>query len=191
MKKQILAVLVGAMMAVPAIASAQSFIGLNVGKATQKITVEGDGSAKDDFTSYKLYGGYNFNPNFGIEGGYAHLGTMDASFQVGADVNDFKVKVRSIYVAAVGTLPINEQFSLFAKAGLSANRVKVSWTENGVFQASESESRTSPLLGVGAKFNFSKSWSVVAEYENYGKTLKIDGDHLKTHAFSIGARYSF
>ncbi len=192
MKKQMLAVLVGAVVALPVVASAQSaYIGLNAGKATQKVTVEGDGSAKDDFNSYKLYGGYNFNNNFGIEGGYAHLGTLDATFISGGNRNDFKIKARSIYLAAVGTLPINEQFALFAKAGLSANRVKVSWTENGVFQGSGSESRTSPMFGLGAKYNFSKSWSVVAEYENYGKTLKSDGDHLKTHAFSLGARYSF
>ncbi|WP_293778079.1 outer membrane beta-barrel protein [uncultured Oxalicibacterium sp.] len=106
-----------------------------------------------------------------------------------------KLKARSIYLAGVGTLPINEQFSLFAKAGLSANRLSVSWKENGVFQGTESKKRTSPMFGFGAKYNLSRSWSVVAEYENYGKTVKetigTNDVQLKTHAFSLGARYSF
>ncbi|WP_293778076.1 outer membrane beta-barrel protein [uncultured Oxalicibacterium sp.] len=90
MKKQMLAVLVGAVMGLPAMASAQNvYVGLNAGKATQKAKFEGI-TAKDDFTSYKLYGGYNFNNNFAIEGGYAHLGTLNVSFTTPGFVDDFQ-----------------------------------------------------------------------------------------------------
>jgi len=179
-------------MAVPTIAAAQgAYVGVNAVKNKNKLTLEDDGSFKDTSTNFKLYGGYNFNQNFGLEGGYADLGKAKLTFVDGADTTNFKVKGHSFYFAATGTLPLNEQFSLFAKAGLSFNRVKIDATENGVFAASKSYNRTSPLIGVGASYKFSKEWSVVAEYENYGKTFKEDGDHIKTSGFSIGARYSF
>jgi len=193
MKKQILAVLVGAVMGVPMIAAAQgAYVGVNVGKAKQKLSTYEDGfTLKDDATGYKLYGGYGFNQNFGIEGGYTHLGKFTDSYIDSGDAVTGTYKVRSLYLAATGTLPITEQFSIFAKVGVAFNRATISGTVNGVYEGSASENQTSPLLGIGAAYNFSKNWAVVAEYEDFGKVVKDSDGNIKARLLTVGARYSF
>lgn len=71
------------------------------------------GAEAVEFDSYNVTGrlGYAFNENFSVEG-QASFGVIDdeiAGFDVGVD-NSFAAYVR-------GSLPLSEQFSLFAKGG--------------------------------------------------------------------------
>ena len=116
---------------------------------------------------------------FGGELGYVDLGKAIGN---SGDTS----KARAIYVAATGTFPLNEQFSLNAKVGASANRVK---GEGPGF--SDKFSRTSLLLGVGATYNFAPNLAAVIEYENFGKILKEGGDNIKADLVSVGIRYKF
>ena len=66
-----------------------------------------------EFDSYNLTGrlGYEINENFSVEG-QASFGVIDD------DVQGFDIGVDNSFAAYVrGSLPINEQFSLFAKGG--------------------------------------------------------------------------
>ncbi len=186
MKQTLLFAVLGLALSVPAIAYADgAYIGVNAGRTDQKVFAEGiSGTAKDTTTGYKLYGGYDFSKNFGVEGGYMDSGDGKAVFSNGFFVEG---KTTSLYVAATGTLPLNEQFSLFAKAGVATNRAKLN-NSNGVYF---DERTTSPVLGIGAAYAVSKNIALVIEYENFGKTVKIDDDYVKTELLSIGARYNF
>ncbi|GGI19432.1 outer membrane beta-barrel protein [Oxalicibacterium faecigallinarum] len=190
MKKQMLAVLVGAMMALPVVASAQtSYVGINVGNAKQKVGIEdATGSIKDSSTGYKIYGGYNFNQNLGIEGGYVSFGKGKVAYDDGTASGEVQSKPRALYAAVTGNLPLSNAFALTAKAGVAFNRVKVHDTGYG---DSVSESRTTPMFGVGASYGFSKNIAVVVEYENFGKVAKGEGLYLKANLISAGVRYSF
>ena len=185
MKQTILFAMIAAL-AAPLAAQAQgAYIGGNVGRSEQKADLEGF-SFKDTNTAYKLYGGYNFNQNFGIEGGFADLREAEIS----ANRARVASKPRSIYVAATGTLPLNEQFALFGKAGVAQTHVKFSASAPGISE-SASDNQASAFAGVGASFAVNKNVSIVAEYEYFGKVAK-DGDaNVKADLLSVGVRYKF
>ncbi len=188
MNPKIVGAVLATVLAVPFAAQAQyqnqqsalntSYLGLNVGSTDQKLRVDGFGSRTDSNTGVKLYGGYGFNENFGLEAGFVDFGK--------GRLNSASSKPQALYLAATGTLPVNDQFSLFAKAGLAASRTKL--------QApgySRSENRATPVIGVGAAFNFSPNVAMVVEYEDFGKVAKKDGFNIKANMASVGVRYKF
>ena len=190
MKKHLLAVLITSAFAFPIAAhAAGSYVGINAGSVEHKLSVEGD-SANENKTGFKLYGGYGFTENFGVELGYAHLGKVSASFNDGFDNGSLSYKAHAIYLAGTATLPLTPQFSLFAKAGITANRGKMSASLNGQSD-SLSGSNTTGMFGVGAEFNFTKNLSMVAEYENFGKVMDENEFNTKAQMVSVGLRYKF
>jgi OOP family OmpA-OmpF porin len=187
MKQQFIAALIGAAIAFPVAAQAEGyFVGGNVGRAEQKLAVDGAGSIKDTGTGFKLNGGYQFNANYGVEVAYVNLGKAEASGQ------GFyaKSEPQTLFVAATGTLPLNNEFSLFGKVGVAQSHVKVTARAFGVTE-SESENRTTAVFGIGAAYHLNKNVSFVAEYENFGKIANGDGGSLKADLLSVGVRYSF
>jgi OOP family OmpA-OmpF porin len=125
MKKHLLAALVTFAFAFPLAAHAAGpYVGINAGSVEHKLSVESD-AAKENKTGFKLYGGYGFTENFGVELGYAHLGKVNASFDDGFDNGSLSYKAHAIYLAGTATLPWTPQFSLFAKAGISALKVPI------------------------------------------------------------------
>ncbi|HEX5343177.1 MAG TPA: outer membrane beta-barrel protein [Duganella sp.] len=185
MKKSIFVALIAALAAPLAAQAEGAYIGANVGRAEQKADLEGY-HFKDSTTAYKLYGGYTYNQNFGFEIGFADLREAEKSGN-GARIAS---EPKSVYIAATGTLPLNEQFSLFGKAGVASTHVKVSASAAG-FSDSDSENRASPYISVGASFALNKNVSFVAEYENFGKIAKDGGSNIKADFVSVGVRYAF
>ena len=184
MKKNILFALIAAL-AAPLAAHAEAYIGGNVGRAEQKVDLDGY-SFKEHKTAYKVYGGYNYTQNFGAEVGFADLREIEKTGN-GARI---AAKPQSLYVAAVGTLPLNDQFSLIGKAGVAFNHVKISASAPGISE-SGSDNQTSPYISAGAAFVLNKNVSFVAEYEYFGKVAK-DGDaNIKANLVSVGVRYAF
>jgi len=150
-------------------------------------------------TAYKLYGGYQFTPNWGVELGYNDLGNkysikgLDAGIPYGATY-----KLTSWYVAATGTLPIQGGFSLIGKLGASGNKTSGGDVcALGVCEGLGSESKTDIMVGVGAQYTFTKGWAARLEYENYGKMSTDDvwgtGDSgaLKADAWYLSVNYTF
>ncbi|MDN2670806.1 MULTISPECIES: outer membrane beta-barrel protein [unclassified Janthinobacterium] len=180
MKKQLFAAVVGAALAFPLFAQAEGYyVGANVGRSEMKLSIDEAGSSKKSDTGYKAYAGYDFTQNFGAEAGYIDFGKR--TFDIDGEKLD--VKNHAFYVAATGTLPLNEQFSLFAKAGAAQNRTKPA--------DDKSINKTSAIFGIGAAYHFDKKLSLVAEYENFGKVASEDGAKLKADLLSIGLRYKF
>ncbi|MFM2089140.1 MAG: hypothetical protein RLZZ237_4009 [Pseudomonadota bacterium] len=185
MKKQLFAVVVGAALAFPLFAQAEgAYVGGNIGRSELKLS--GDGSGKENKTSFKAYAGYDFTANFGVEGGYVDFGKLknnDSGVSSSWETN-------ALYVAATGTLPLNEQFSLLAKVGVTRNHTKIS-ASAGTLSISGSQNKTAALIGVGAAYNINKNLAAVAEYEHFGKTLDEGGFNVKASQFSVGLRYKF
>ncbi|MDN2715614.1 porin [Janthinobacterium sp. SUN120] len=187
MKKQLFAAVVSAALAFPLFAQAEGFYaGANVGRSELKLNVDGQGSEKDHKTGYKAYAGYDFTPNFGAEAGYVNFGKVKL---YGEDASA-NLESSAFYVAATGTLPLNEQFSLFGKAGVTQNRAKPS-NNKDFFDFDGSKNKTAAVFGIGAAYHFDKKLSLVAEYENFGKVFSVDGGNMKADLLSIGLRYKF
>lgn len=184
MKKQFIVALIGASFAIAAQAD-NTYVGVNAGQSEQKIGFD-NVSTKESATGYKLYAGYNFDKTFGAEAGYVDFG--DADFKDAGD--SLTVRTKSFYVAATATLPVNNEFAVFAKAGIARNRVSAN-LKVGSDTFNGSENRTSAIFGLGASYNVAKNLAVVAEYEYFGKVAKDNGVDVKADLLSIGLHYKF
>jgi OOP family OmpA-OmpF porin len=170
-------------------ASAQFFIGGSIGSSdmddeiTAGLITSGTVDAKD--TGYKIFGGYMFNRNFGIEGAYVNLGEVSYSGSFGAlPVTGGKVEVDGFNIAALGAYPINEQFSVFGKIGLFLWDASASDTTGGA-PFSASTDGTDVSFGIGASYQFTRNLGARAEWELF-KTDNADATLL-----SVGVVWKF
>jgi OOP family OmpA-OmpF porin len=194
MKKKLFATILGVALVLPfsAQAAGGGYAGAAFGQSTYDIDDTGLTATSRDETgnALKLYGGYAFNQNWGVEGGYANLGTMrnvytESGINVGTTVKSY-----SVYVAGTGTLPLNDQFSLFGKLGLTTNHASISATatgSGGSATVSDSDSKASTMFGIGASYAFTKNLALTMEYENFGKSA----EDVETQMWSLGVRFKF
>ena len=172
------AVLALAVLCSSAACAAQPYVGASLGQADMDARVRlglapgSDSSASETDTAYKLFGGYQLNRNLGVEAGYVVHGKMKIplSGRIAA------LEPKSLYLAATGTLPLNEQFSLFGKLGVANNRLA-------------GESKAGALIGAGLSYAFTPAVSAVLEYEHFRKMN--DQYNLKSRLVSVGVRVSF
>jgi OOP family OmpA-OmpF porin len=183
MKKALLSALILAC-AVPAFAADGYYAGASIGQAKQKVsgTIEFD----DSTTAGKVFAGVKFNQSIALEAGYANFGEASIS----ADGARLAAKPQSFYAALVGSVPLGGQLSGFGKLGVSRNSTDLS-ASYGLDKESTTNRTTSALLGLGLRYTISPTVSVVAEYEDFGKVAKDEGDALKISQFSVGVHVAF
>ena len=152
-------------------ASAQAFAGGSIGQSdiddevAAGLITAGTVDGKD--TAWKIFGGYMFNRHFGVEGAYVNLGAASYSGNFfGSPVTGGKVEVTGFNVAALGSYPINEQFSVFGKIGLFLWDAEASDTTGGV-PFSAKEDGTDLSFGVGLGYNFTRNLGVRLEWEMF------------------------
>ncbi|MEQ1516593.1 MAG: outer membrane beta-barrel protein, partial [Usitatibacteraceae bacterium] len=107
--------------------------GLNIGQSKAKIDdaritsgLIGGGFTSaaltndDRDTGYKVFGGYQFNKNFSLEGGYFDLGRFGfVANTVPLGSLTGNIKIKGVNLDLVGMLPLTEKFSAFARLGVS------------------------------------------------------------------------
>lgn len=122
-------------------------------------------------TAYKLFGGYQFNQNFGLEGGYFNLGKFGYSAKTGPlGTFNGQVKIQGFNLDLVGTLPVTERFSVFARAGAQAAKTGDTYsgsTPISGFNPSPSKREVNYKAGVGLQYEVAPSFLVRAEAERY------------------------
>jgi OOP family OmpA-OmpF porin len=161
MNKIAIAALLSALVAAPAIA-ADAYVGVNVGKNQM------DYSGVNSSTAIGVLGGYSFNQNVAAEVAYTNLGSADTKYAS-------TITGRVFSVAAVGSLPLNKDFSLLGKLGVASSTVE----ESGY-----SESKTDLTYGIGAQYNVSKTVGIRLGYDSF----KVGSSNTKDSALiSIGA----
>lgn len=147
--------------------------GFYTGIGVTQAFVDERGLDEDD-TGGKIYGGYKFNDYFSIEGSYYDFGNIeDAGRQLEAD---------GVSLAIIGSLPLTQYVSIFAKAGTH------DWDAEarGVFPGqSLRDSDTDAFYGAGVQYNFTDSITVRAEVERY------EVEELDFDAATIGIQFNF
>ena len=140
-------------------------------------------SSDDNDTGWKLFAGYQFHRNWAVEGSYYDLGNFNASGTVTGTATpaNVSVNVKGWGLAAVGILPLQQNFSLFGKLGGFWSDSSASATA-GPFAAATGDSNSEWLAGIGMTYNFSRNWGVRAEAEFIGSD---------TQFYSIGVQFKF
>jgi len=134
----------------------------------------------------KAYFGYRLGPYFGVEGGYARLGSLSRwSAAAGGSVEQ-KSNAQVFYAAAAGRWPISAAFALNGRLGLASGRI--SDTARVLPDAPTAAGRTTGLmLGVGAEYSLSQRLALTADYDHFDKLSKASKGGMLT----LGLRASF
>jgi len=143
---------------------------------------------------YKLFGGYQLGRFISVEGGYFDLGKFGYTAEtIPTGTVDAEIRIRGLNLDLVGYLPITEQFSAFARAGVNHAKVKGTFMGTGlasVVTPTTSERDTNYKFGFGLQYFLSESLGVRAEAERYriNDSLGTKGD---VDLFSVGLVYRF
>ncbi|MEI7430578.1 MAG: outer membrane beta-barrel protein [Betaproteobacteria bacterium] len=212
MKKLALAGIVSALISSGAFAADNGpFVEAAIGASKFNVDNSSGWNMSKNDTSWNILGGYMVNKYVGLEAGYLDLGKVSGSISGNLSGNLYgKPLVVNGAVNASGTakgwllgvrgvLPINEQFSLNARAGVylwnSDLNASVSaagtWGGSAIAangSASKSYTGSDAYYGIGAKYNVNKQVAIGLGYAKY----KLGGD-LSTNVdnYDLNVSYSF
>ena len=176
--------------------------GYSAGELTSDLAARGwsitNVDVDDTDTAYKIYGGFTLTDNFAIEGGYIDLGEVTTQFgasipptQVNNLLNDTLAVHPYLgdgwFASAVFTWPVvPQQFSLNARAGIFAWEadIDVAVIQGATGSASDGESGTDAMYGVGVEWHINPQWSLTADWERYRLNDWVDVP-------MIGVRFRF
>ncbi|MGA9851492.1 MAG: outer membrane beta-barrel protein [Gammaproteobacteria bacterium] len=179
------------------------------GQSAQNIlTLIGAGNADTPLTSsftnstgYRLTGGYQFNSNWGMEVSYADFGESDFSIAhlAGGDASELPViggtRAWGWSLAGVGTLPLDDHWSLFARLGAIDARVKLFSNANtslGTFTNSKTSTDWKATFGGGVSWSFTDDWAVRLGWDQYHDLGSSNTTGEATvNLISVGIVYSF
>ena len=179
--------------------------GLNIGQTHESIndgaiaTGEMGGgltSLTDDDrdNGYKLFAGYQLNDNFALEAGYFDLGQF-GSRAVKDQEGSLKTraKTRGFNIDLVGSLPLTEKLSAFARAGAHYYEAKDRFQGGEGFVVSDQHRRERDVdmkWGGGLQYDFTQKFAMRLEAERYAINDVI-GNNGKISMYSLGALYRF
>ncbi|WP_298870131.1 porin family protein [uncultured Psychrobacter sp.] len=147
----------------------QPYVGVKVGQ------FDLDYAGTDKPTAYGIYGGYNFDPNFGIEAEY--VGSDDADYYNG----DIDAKSYGAYGTYRYQFP-NTGLYAKGKLGVAKTKVEGNYLSSNSSRNTYSDSDTSLAGGVGLGYSVNPNFSVEAEYDKLGS----DADLM-----TVGAQLKF
>lgn len=120
----------------------------------------------------KVFGGQQLHRYFGWEAAVTRFAHEVESTPLG----DVRTDFWGLSGAAVGILPVNADFSAFAKLGLMAGRKRIRGPGGD-----RNDNDLNPLIGVGARYALTPRAAIRAEYEDFDQGNLI----------SVGVTYSF
>lgn len=167
--------LLAALAAAPAITTAAPFepgvyLALDAGGASTSSKYAADG----DDLSFGGRVGYQYTRNFGFD-----VYARSLSFISNSGVFNERgyYPDQTLGIAVQGTLPLDERFSLFGRAGIG--RTSLRGNRTGLSDKDE----TDGLVGVGVSYHFNRRWSINLEGSYLTKTeIKL---------YSFGGRFQF
>ena len=144
----------------PAAPGGQGFyLGLGAGTADFK-------GPNDKESAWKLFGGYNFNNNFGVEAGYHDLGSPPGGSTTAWELS------------GVGRLPLGDRFGLFGKIG--GYRLDDRPAGGG--------DRSDWTWGLGASYDFTRNWSARLEWQQF-RDVGFGGNDVNSLTLSGAYRF--
>ena len=165
------------------------------GLAVQGLATTGlDDDDRD--TGYKVFGGYQFTPNLGVEAGYFDLGNFSYRARTSpAGTLNGDIRLKGLNLDLVGTLPLAGRLSALARVGVTTVRASDAFTATGAVRmpyasASPSERSTGLKAGLGLMYDVTDSLAVRAEVERY-RVKDAVGNRGDVDLLSVGLIYRF
>lgn len=131
--------------------------------------VDGDGSG----VAGKVFGGYQFTPNFALEAGAFHLGHIDDA--------SGHAKGYGGYLDAVGSYEFAPKWSVLGSAGIAQAKFT---TSNG------DDNSPGLKLGAGVQYDVAQNVAVRAQYDRYRFTDAFD-TKPNVGQFTVGVKVGF
>ncbi len=131
-------------------------------------------------TSYRFYGGRQFNEYFGLEAGYLDLGNFNELVLVGGNVVPVSADADGFTFAAVGSIPAGEKFSLHATIG------SFFWDgANAIALVNSNVSDANMFFGAGLNYSLTQNMSLRADAVRY----ELDG--VNSSVYTVGFQIDF
>ena len=160
------------------------YAGANIGRSKAKIdddrinsAVLGQGfgstSIHDDRTDtgFKIFGGYEFNRHWSLEGGYFNLGQFGyTATTVPAGTLHGDIRIQGLNIDPVFSVPFTNKFSGFVRAGAIYAQAKDSFAGTGFVQVQDPSPRKTALsykFGGGLQYDFTRTVGMRVEAERY------------------------
>lgn len=142
----------------------------------------------------KLFGGYQFNRNVALEGGYFDLGRFGfVANTIPAGTLTGNIRLSGLNLDLVGTLPITAKFSAFARLGMNYADARDTFSATGllgVAHPNPSKRATNYKYGLGLQYAFNDSLALRAEAERYRINDAV-GEKGDVNLVSLGLIYRF
>jgi OOP family OmpA-OmpF porin len=143
---------------------------------------------------YKVFGGYQFNRNFAVEGSYFDLGKFGFSATTTpAGTLNGDISLRGFGLDAVLSAPLTSKLRVFAKLGANYAEARDNFNSTGavtVLDHNPSKTELNPKIGIGVQYTLTEALSVRAELERYRVNDAVGG-HGDVDHLSIGLVYSW
>jgi len=134
-----------------------------------------------DASSYRIVGGFQFGDFLGIEAGYQNFGNFSETIDFGGFSTRTNVEADGWTLGGTLGLPLNEQFSLYGRAGVFF------WDADVVVDGFSIDvpSDENPYYGGGAKVDVTSNLSLVGDWTRY------ELDAINSDVISVGFEYRF
>ncbi len=148
---------------------------------------------EDDDIGFKLFGGYQFDKHWAVEGGYFNLGEFGfTATTVPAGTLTGATEIQGLSIDPVFTWRLTRRLSLLGRVGLTYAEADTSYAATGsvVAPSNRDKRATSYKFGGGAQYNFTRRLGARLEAESY----RIDdavGNKGDINLFSLGLVYRF
>lgn len=190
----------------------QSEADIDKAEINRLLTVSGYTSpsttADETDTGWKLFGGYQFTRNWGVELAYVDLGKFSTNSRgtSGGSTDVFRGEgsAKGWSVAGIGTAMVSDSFGVFGKLGAfrwdfdmkCSVATNATGTAACIAPANRSASGTDLTYGLGLKYNLTKQTSLRVEWEQFkdvGSKFNATGTSGTSQAdislISIGIQY--
>lgn len=124
-------------------------------------------SASTTSEAWKVYTGYQFNKYLGAEGGYANLNDMTAHTTTPTKVVTTNMSSDAWTLAAVGSYPLTDKFSVTGKLGAAYVLTKENVKAGSALTQRHGDDSYQPYYGVGVSYALVDNFKLRADWERF------------------------
>ena len=128
------------------------------------------GTSNMQDTGYKLFGGYQFNRNLGVELGYFNLGKFSYSTTTPTGPLNGKYDIEGLNLDLVATFPLSERWSVLGRVGGQYANTRSTFSGAGLgatANTNPSKEDSNLKVGLGLQYELTRSLFLRGEAERY------------------------